>query len=458
MSSYSTAQLAAAIRNLERTVQTLSNKQQYPYQSTDGDDSLGFLQKQFEKLNSMLGLLHTSAQMLAENGISFTAWKQTSNVWKNILEPLSQTFFIDKKLENGLTRTVTKVTPDGRKYALQGANTLCADVYELVVIHRNGLAKNVIPNDKLPDLWNELCTILATSVYLGESTITQSYTTEMNVNGVSTYIQSGSIGGFKRYESVLEQYCVTMWKIAQSILNRIDDIRIGGVGTQFGVGGIIAVPQVSIGSGVSLAPYNTCSEIFNVMGSPLTVCNSGTNYPFESKYNGLRDRESTFQWSTTQALLSMYTIWNPYVEDYKTLIGGQNLNEGGLTPLQTEENTVDKFGYTFGATKPHINRFDPTFSTLSYATDSTSFQLANSSGICANLRFNSEKGVNGTKYNPEDSSTECFGTISGKIAIEGVGFNFNGVYSNVVKEGEGKNWTNTQTGNVNMLAGKLYYA
>ena len=154
--------MAYAIRRLEQEVQGLVNQQQRPFnEGYYGLDDLDFLKKQFEKLNTMLGLLQTTSQTIVEKGIKYEAWKQGSNIYRNILEPLAKLLYIDGKFQNGLTRTRFAMYPDGTKYAIQGGNTLCGDVYELIVIFRNGLSRNVIPNLNLEKMWNRLCNVLS---------------------------------------------------------------------------------------------------------------------------------------------------------------------------------------------------------------------------------------------------------------------------------------------------------
>ena len=130
--NYSVAQMASSIQRLERTVNSLMNQRSNQlYIHGDLSDDLTYLKSQFERLNGMLGVLHTSAQAIVKSGAIYDSWKQSSNVWKNVMEPLAKLLYIDGKFQNGLTRTVMKLDQNGNKYAIQGGNTLCGDVFEL---------------------------------------------------------------------------------------------------------------------------------------------------------------------------------------------------------------------------------------------------------------------------------------------------------------------------------------
>ena len=138
--NYSLANMGFAIRKLEQEVQGLLNQRELPVSHIGGfADELDLLKKQFEKLNSMLVLLQTSAQNLIETGVNYQSWKQSSNVYNNVLKSIAEHFFIGGEFQNGLTRTYMTIDEIGRKIAVQGGNTLCGDTYELCVIYKNGL-------------------------------------------------------------------------------------------------------------------------------------------------------------------------------------------------------------------------------------------------------------------------------------------------------------------------------
>ena len=433
--------MAYAIRRLEQEVQGLVNQQQVPLRPdfVENDDC-EYLKRQFEKLNSMLGLLQTSAQTIVEKGVKYESWKQSSNVYRNVLQPLAELLYIDGKFQNGLTRTQFAMKPNGTKYAIQGGNTLCGDVYELVVIYRNGLARNVIPNEGLPTMWNNLCNILSIVTNLGESLSTQQYTQELNINGSTVYIANGTIGGFKHYETVLENYCKSMWKLCQSILGKISDIRIGGIGSIYGANQLVAVSQCSLGPGVSLAPFNTCAEIFNTMQSPLTVVSTCSDYPFNGNFAQMKYLTSLFTPSTTNdALLTLYTTWNPFVADMHTLIGNDlEKDDGSFGILTASSNgiTSGTYGKGFGVLEPSVNRFDINREILTYQTN-TSTGNYEYQGLNIQLYFVSGQVTNSNQttsglYDLQDSNTVNFGQVSGKIIVNSTGFNFVGLYSNSV--------------------------
>lgn len=439
--NYSLSNMAYAINRLEREVQGLVNQQQRPVNDVYyGIDDLDFLKKQFEKLNSMLGLLQTSAQSIVEKGVKYESWKQGSNVYRNILEPLANLLYINGKFQNGLTRTQFAMQPNGVKYAIQGGNTLCGDVYELVVIYRNGLARNVIPNQNLENMWNQLCNILSIVVNLGDSISTQSFSQQVTVGNTTLIVENGTLGGFKHYETVLENYCMVMWKLCQSILNKISDIRIGGIGSLFGANQLIAVHQCSLGPGVSLAPFNTCAEIFNTMQSPLTVVSSCGAYPFNGYYGQLNYLTSTFNFSSTDcALMTLFTTWNPFVSDCHTLVGDgikyDNVEESAMdsTTITIDSNNLS-YCQAFGYGTPSINRFDVNKQILTYQTNTSSGNYENW-GINLQLYFIPEEGVNnstysGTALSGSLNTGENYGNVTGKIIINSIGFNFVGYYSN----------------------------
>ena len=473
--NYSLSNMAYAIRRLEQEVQGLLNQQQRPLQQeVYGFDDLDFLKKQFEKLNTMLGLLQTSAQSIVEKGVRYQAWKQGSNVYRNIIEPLAEKFFIEGKLQNGLKRTRFAMKPDGTKYAIQGANTLCADAYELIVIYRNGLARNVIPNEGLEAMWNELCHILSNVNDLGNSISTQSFTQKLVANGNEIFIENGTIGGFQQYETVLENYCTVMWKLCQSILNKISDIKIGGFGSYFGSNNKVAVHQCSLGSGVSLAPFNTCGEIFNTMQSPLTVVSSCGAYPFKGYFGQLNYLTSAFNFSSTDcALVSLYTTWNPFVSDAHTLVGegikadvsGSAMNSLGITI----DSSSLKYCKAFGSSAPSVNRFDVSKNVLTYQTNTSTGNYENQ-GLNIQLYFSSEEGTNNSSYNTESDFAgspdegENYGNVTGKVIINSTGFNFVGYYSNnpalsvATATIPVKATINSIAYQMYQLGGRLYYA
>ena len=447
--NYSVAQMASSIQRLERTVNSLMNQRQTQlYVHNDLSDDLTYLKSQFEKLNGMLGVLHTSAQAIVKSGALYDSWQQSSNVWKNIMEPLAKLLYIDGKFKNGLTRTIMKLDQNGNKYAVQGGNTLCGDVFELVVLYKNGLAKTIIPNQGLSDMWNQFCNILAVVNELGESLSTQSYTTEVsNGGGKTTIISNGTLGGYQQYEVVLENYCKTMNTLAQNIFSKISDVRIGGIGSTFGTNTLVAVSQASVGPGVSLAPYNTCAEIFNTMGAPLTVANTYYNYPFDGYYGVLTDRESVFTWAN--GLLTLYTLWNPYTSDYKTLIGGNSSATELMPLLSSSSQPVSNYGFAFGYGAYVKNQFDNTFTTLRYSSNTSSGNFDNW-GI--DLAFYFKPQNNATN----GQTTEIvYGNVSGKVIINGVGFNIVGVYTSDQNNGK---FEYTSNSGICRLAGRLYYA
>ena len=476
--------MAYAIRRLEQEVQGLVNQQQRPfYDGFCGLDDLDFLKKQFEKLNTMLGLLQTSAQSIVEKGIKYEAWKQGSNVYRNIIEPLAEKFFINRKLQNGLTRTQFAMDKNGVKYAIQGANTLCGDVYELIVIYRNGLAKNVIPNENLEKMWNDLCNILSVVNNLGDSISTQNFSQSVTVGNTTLIVENGTIGGYKQYETALENYCMVMWKLCQSILNKVSDIRIGGFGSVFGANSMIAVHQCSLGPGVSLAPFNTCAEVFNTMQSPLTVVSSCGAHPFEGFYGQLNYLTSTFNFSTTDnALVSLYTTWNPFVSDMHTLVGdGVNaenektpVGSGSLEIILGNEDEQFNFCRAFGYSVPSINRFEANKNVLTYQTNTSTGNYENW-GLNIQLYFQSENGENNSTYNTAEGAAlsgsptqgENFGNVTGKIIVNSTGFNFVGYYSNNTTTLSSVNATmptSVQLGTNGLkyqlyqLGGRMYYA
>lgn len=436
--NYSLSNMAYAIRRLEQEVQGLVNQQQRPFQPDFyGMDDLDFLKKQFEKLNAMLGLLQTSAQSIVEKGLRFEAWKQGSNVYRNIIQPLAEKFYIGRKLQNGLTRTQFAMDEKGVKYAIQGANTLCGDVYELIVIYRNGLARNVIPNMNLESMWNDLCNILSNVVNLGDSISTQSFTQKVISNGSEIYIENGTIGGFKDYETKLENYCMVMWKLCQSILNKISDVRTG-FGSVFGSNHNIAVHQCSLGPGVSLAPFNTCAEIFNTMQSPLTVVSSCGAFPFKGFFGQLNYLTSSFNFSPTDcALVSLFTTWNPFVSDAHTLIGnGIQADESGSAMASTITINPSSLTYckAFGYGLPSVNRFDVSNTILTYQTNTSTGNYENL-GLNIQLYFTASVGVNNSTYTGEalagsPNEGENYGDVTGKVIINSTGFNFVGFYTN----------------------------
>lgn len=460
--------MAYAIRRLEQEVQGLVNQQQIPLRQnyTEADD-IDYLKKQFEKLNSMLGLIQTSAQTIIEKGVKYESWKQSSNVYRNVLQPLADLMYIDGKFQNGLTRTQFAMKPNGTKYAIQGGNTLCGDVFELVVIYRNGLARNVIPNEGLPTMWNNLCNILSIVTNLGESISTQQYTQELTINGSTVYIANGTIGGFKHYESVLENYCMAMWKLCQSILGKITDIRIGGIGSIFGANQLVAINQCSLGPGVSLAPFNTCAEIFNTMQSPLTVVSTCADYPFNGNFAQMQYLTSIFTPSTTNgALLSLFTVWNPFSPDAHTLIGnGVEQDSASFGLIQSAAAiTTATYGRAFGSLVPSVNRFDVNREILTYQTNTSTGNYENY-GLNIQLYFVSNQVSGADQPNNFDlSETEdIYGSVTGKVIINSTGFNFIGHYSNSV------NTTNKTPIPTNatldgtevvlyQLGGRLYYA
>lgn len=466
--------MAYAIRRLEQEVQGLINQQQIPLRRDFVEtDDCEYLKRQFEKLNSMLGLLQTSAQSIVEKGVKYEAWKQSSNIYRNVLEPLADLLYIDGKFQNGLTKTQFAMKPNGTKYAIQGGNTLCGDVYELVVIYRNGLARNVIPNEGLPTMWNNLCNILSVVTNLGESISTQQYTQQLSVNGSEVYISNGTIGGFKHYETVLENYCMSMWKLCQSILGKITDIRIGGIGSIYGANQLVAVNQCSLGPGVSLAPFNTCAEIFNTMQSPLTVVSTCSAYPFNGNYGELNYLTSLITPSTTDhALLTFFTTWNPYVADFHTLIGkntGFELDDSsfGIVSADEEDIALDAYGYPFATdTPPSINRFNPTREVLTYQTN-TSTGNYEYRGLNIQLYFVSGQVTNSnqdtTLFATETESNE-YGNVTGKVIVNSTGFNFVGYCSsnpNTINPEitiPTEKTLNDQVTQLYQLGGRLYYA
>ena len=442
--NYSLGNMAYAIRRLEQEVQGLVNQQQRPFnEGYYGLDDLDFLKKQFEKLNTMLGLLQTTSQTIVEKGIKYEAWKQGSNIYRNILEPLAKLLYIDGKFQNGLTRTRFAMYPDGTKYAIQGGNTLCGDVYELIVIFRNGLSRNVIPNLNLEKMWNRLCNVLSVVNNLGDSISTQNFSQSVTVGNTTLIVENGTIGGFKQYETVLENYCTAMWKLCNSILNKISDFNIGGIGSSFGANQLIAVHQCSLGPGVSLAPFNTCAEIFNAIQSPLTVVSSCGAYPLNGYYGELNYLTSTFNFSSTDnALVSLYTTWNPFVGDMHTLVGNgafgdiadeaMGSNEITIGSGESQENYCRAFGYNI----PSMNRFDVNKNVLTYQTNVSSGNYENC-GLNIQLYFQAENGENNSTYDTSGGSLsgspgqgENYGAVTGKIIINSTGFNFVGYYSN----------------------------
>lgn len=461
--------MAYAIRRLEQEVQGLINQQQIPLRRDFVEtDDCEYLKRQFEKLNSMLGLLQTSAQTIVEKGVKYEAWKQSSNIYRNVLEPLADLLYIDGKFQNGLTRTQFAMKPNGTKYAIQGGNTLCGDVYELVVIYRNGLARNVIPNEGLPTMWNNLCNILSVVTNLGESISTQQYTQQLTVNGSEVFISNGTIGGFKHYETVLENYCMSMWKLCQSILGKITDIRIGGIGSIFGANQLVAVNQCSLGPGVSLAPFNTCAEIFNTMQSPLTVISTCSAYPFNGNYGELSYLTSLITPSTTDhALLTFYTTWNQYVADFHTLIGnGFELDSNSFGILSSSDKEVNVYGKAFGTMEPSINRFNPNREVLTYQTN-TSTGNYEYRGLNIQLYFVSGQVTNSnqdTTLFATDSESSEYGNVTGKVIINSTGFNFVGYCSsniNTITSGITLPEDRTLNGEpttLYQLGGRLYYA
>ena len=449
--------MAYAIRRLEQEVQGLINQQQLPVKATFSDyEDIEYLKHQFEKLNSMLGLLQTSAQTIDEKGIKYEAWKQSSNIYRNVLQPLAELLYIDGKFQNGLTRTQFAMKPNGTKYAIQGGNTLCGDIYELVVIYRNGLARNVIPNEGLPTMWNNLCNVLSIVTNIGESISTQQFTQELTINGSTVYVGNGTIGGFKHYETVLENYCMSMWKLCQTILSKIGDIRIGGIGSIYGANQLVAVNQCSLGAGVSLAPFNTCAEIFNTMQSPLTVVSQCGGYPFNGNYSQMQFLKSTFNFSSTNAaLVSLYTTWNPFVGDMHTLVGNgfeADNNSFAITAGDTATLTSSTYCRAFGELVPSVNRFDVNQEILTYQTNTST----------GNYEF---RGMNIQLYfSPEQNSpsTDTYGNVTGKIIVNSTGFNFVGYYSNNKTIVNGT-WPTTVTmdgASINLfhLGGRMYYA
>ena len=445
--NYSVAQMASSIQRLERTVNSLMNQRSNQlYIHGDLSDDLTYLKSQFERLNGMLGVLHTSAQAIVKSGAIYDSWKQSSNVWKNVMEPLAKLLYIDGQFQNGLTRTVMKLDQNGNKYAIQGGNTLCGDVFELVVLYKNGLSKTIIPNQGLSDMWNQFCNVLSIVNELGDSLSTQSYTTEVsNGSGRTTIISNGTLGGYQHYEVALENYCKTMNTLTQNILAKIADIRIGGIGSTFGTNMLVAVSQASVGPGVSLAPYNTCAEIFNTMGAPLTIANTYYNYPFDGYYGVLTDRESVFTWAN--GLLTLYTLWNPYTSDYKTLIGGSSTD---LMPfLSSGSATAADFGFAFGYGANIKNQFDSTFTTLRYSSNTASGNFDNL-GIDLAFYFKPQNNA----QNGQNTDI-VYGNVSGKVVINGVGFNIVGVYTS--DSGNGK-FVYGADSNVCRLGGRLYYA
>ena len=479
--NYSLANMSYAIRKLEQEVQGLINERnvaqmQYGYV----DDELTNLKKKFEKLNTMLAILQTAAQNLIESGVNYSAWQQSSNVYKNILKPLAEQFYIDKKLQNGLTRTYmgfesVNGKEGTRKIAYQGANTLCADVYELCVIYKNGLAANVIPNKNLITMWNNLRNTLAGVLTLGSTIATSSFMTEQIVNGVTQMLQSGTIGGYQSEESQLEYFCLMMWKLCQSISSQLENYKIGGFVNTFGSNTKVAVNQCSLGLGVSLAPYNTCGEIFNTIQAPLVVACKSDVAPMNSQYDKLRNFTSLFNFNTsTSALLGLYTCWNPFVENMHTLVGiqGNAIDtmwptgavspavqgvESSATPFtSTGSITIgnDQMGYAFGKVIPELNSFDNSLTLLQYDTPTNIV-----GGIHARLYFTPTTGKNGTAY----ADGPNYGEVSGKIIVDGVGFNFVGQYTNNPSAngfslGDGSIQVGSTTTGLYQLGGRMYYA
>lgn len=480
--NYSLANMGYAIRKLEQEVQGLINQRELPVAHYTGfSDELDLLKKQFEKLNSMLVLLQTSAQNLVETGVNYQSWKQSSNVYNNVLKAIAEHFFIGGEFQNGLTRTYMTIDDIGRKIAIQGANTLCGDTYELCVIYKNGLAKNVIPNKNLIELWNKLVNDLSNVLRLGTSLSTQSFAEEVQIGESRIIIQNGTIGGYQKQEHQLEQYCMIMWKLCQAITMKIDDYKIGGFGTTFGQNINVAVNQCSLGAGVSLAPYNTCAEIFNAIQAPLTCAAYAQSYPFNGQFTKLTRLTSLFTFNTTSnALLKLFTCWNPFVEDQHTLVGSQS--DLYTTQLDskfianTESTAAPSItggdeGQAFARIAPVKNSFDNTKTILTYS--STTNPLG--PGIYANLYFKPEQGINGSIASAAPSTPDGnvygpnYGRVSGKIVVDNVGFNFVGMYTNVqdVTNSEGYpslvpavSYT-TQPGalyGLYQLGGRLYYA
>lgn len=468
--SYSVASLANAIIKLEKDVASLANTRSVTYNTTYSND-LTALKSEFEKLNSMLGIIQSTAQSLYENGVSFDAWKQSSNVWKNVLEPLADLLFIEKQFQNGLTRTVMKIDNSNKRYAEQGGNTLCGDVFELITIHKNGLASNIIPNIGLPEMWNSFCNILAYTPSLGDSISTSSYAREITTgSNYTTIIQTGTIGGYQKYESTLKQYCLIMYNLTQSILSKISDIRIGGIGSDFGSNKTVAINQCDLNAGVSLTPYNTSYEIFNTVQGPLTVICKSQQNPFNNMYNLTTSVSSFFQFTNTPgALLGLYTNWNPFCPSGNILVHcglGVSINLSGMTPavLQNEPNItssglycdkinntdfvrfygnyvsggtnkLDKgyqmtYGKALGMYKPSLNFFDNSYNKLTYKATSPNGQQQI---LNMELYFEPIQGTNGLETNT--SNTSVYGTVTGKIVVYDVGFNFVGYYSNIPSGG-----------------------
>lgn len=466
--SYSVASLANAIIKLEKDVATLANTRNITYNTTYNND-LTTLKSEFEKLNSMIGLIQISAQTLVENKIEFDAWKQSSNVWRNILDPIAKLLFIDGKFENGLTRTAMYFDNNGKRYAKQGGNTLCGDVYELVVIYKNGLAKNIIPNINLPELWNSLYNILLYVETLGESVATSSYAREVNVNGAISIIQTGTIGGYQKYEDVLTAYCKIMYQVTNSILNKISDIRIGGIGSEFGTNKTVAINQCNLTAGVSLNPYNTSFEIFSTVQPPLTVVSKSSGAPFNNIYNTTSSLSSFFQFiDSPGALLGLYTNWNPFCPSGNIIVHnglGTGVNLAQKIPHEYNNNSVVedtmyvdkidnvtfrrfyiddssnidtktvydmKFGKAFGLCDPQINTFDSNFTKLTYkATEPISRQEI----LNIELYFEPTQGSNTSVPSKEGTELNVSGNVTGKIIAYGVGFNFVGYYANVLSDG-----------------------
>lgn len=470
MSGYSVATLANAIIKLEKDVASLANTRSITYNTTYSSD-LTALKSEFEKLNSMLGIIQSTAQNLYENGVTFDAWKQSSNVWKNVLEPLADLLFIEKEFQNGLTRTSMKIDSNNKRYAEQGGNTLCGDVFELITIHKNGLASNIIPNIGLPEMWNSFCNILAYTPSLGDSISTSSYAREITTgSNYTTIIQTGTIGGYQKYESTLKQYCLIMYNLTQSILSKISDIRIGGIGSDFGSNKTVAINQCDLNAGVSLTPYNTCYEVFNIVQGPLTVVCKDQGNPFNGKFNTTASVSSFFQFiNTSGALLGLYTNWNPFSSAGNILVHcgiGSNINLNNKTPAilestpkitqtglycdkindtdfvrfhatydsngsLTKESTYQmSYGKALGMYKPSLNIFDNSFKKLTYKATSPNGQ---EQILNMELYFEPIQGTNSSSTNP--TSDTVYGTVTGKIIVYDVGFNFVGYYANVPKGG-----------------------